>query len=122
MSETVCLFLHAVRGALLSRVPRSSMKRLLMTHDEIQEALLETPFCGMLLPHLAHTCAGTVAGASSAFAVFIAGVEWPSVLAILLEGATVEGVEALSPISFHISSAACVRLHQHVMIRGFQYN
>ena len=83
----------------------------------LQEALLETHFCGILLPHLAHTCAGTVAVASSGFAILVAGVEWPSVLATLLEGATVEGVEALSPISFHISSAACVRLHQHVMIR-----
>lgn len=68
--------------------------------------------------HLATTAAGAgfATGAGSATspapsARRAAGVACCPVLAALLDSATVEGVDALSPISFHISSAACVRLH-----------
>ena len=67
--------------------------------------------------HLATTAAGAgfAMGAGSATSPApsvrrAAGVACCPVLAALLESATVEGVDALSPISFHISSAACVRL------------
>ena len=70
-----------------------------------------------MLPHLAHTSAVGGAFEGSALSARRApGVCWAPVLAALPEGATVEGVEALSPISFHISSAACVRLAQHITI------
>lgn len=61
-------------------------------------------------PHLAQTPAGGGFEGSPPSARRAPGVCWAPALATLPEGATVEGVEALSPISFHISSAACVRL------------
>ena len=68
------------------------------------------------VPHLAHTSAGGAFEGSPPSARRALGFCWEPVLAALPEGATVEGVEALSPISFHISKAACVRLAQHATI------
>ena len=73
--------------------------------------------------HLATTAAGAgcATGAGSAAspapsARRAAGVACGPVLAALPESATVEGVDALSPISLHISSAACVRLQAFVSV------
>ncbi len=66
--------------------------------------------CMVMLSHVARTSAGAVTEGLPASSRRALGFCWAAVLATLPEGATVEGVEALSPISFHISSAACVRL------------
>ena len=71
----------------------------------------------IMLPYLAHTSAAGGAFEGSALSARRAlGVCWAPVLAALPEGATVDGVEALSPISFHISNAACVRLAQKLIV------
>ena len=65
-------------------------------------------------PHLAQTSAGGAFEGSPPSVRRAPGLFWAPVLATLPEGATVDGVEALSPISFHISRAACVLLAQYV--------
>lgn len=70
--------------------------------------------------HLARTSAGAFTEGLPASSSRALGFCWAAVLATLPEGATVEGVEALSPISLHISSAACVRLAQYVIVRSTQ--
>ena len=72
------------------------------------------------VPHLAHTSAGGAFEGSPPSARRALGFCWAPVLATLPEGATVEGGEALSPISFHISRAACVRLAQHATLSAPQ--
>lgn len=62
MSETVCLYLHAVRGALLSRVSRSSMKLSLTTRDETPRSIVTDtslwPSAASLGTHLCGGCGG----------------------------------------------------------------